>query len=183
MTLPDKVLICKIRKILNAEPRLLRVERYQLRWLCDVAKDSSEKIDGASAAGCKHWKASQRSAKDLMVWLHLRLDLVLAWCGASGVIRVYWKSWGIRGIIGCPSEPSPEQKRCENKRIKSFTLLFKICRMKSAAFFGCGLSKIKVEQKRYFVVLIIRLIVCEYTRIDNLTCLFAISNVAPLSIT
>jgi len=99
MTLPDKMLICKIRKILNAEPRLLRVERYQLRWLCDVAKDSSEKIDGASAAGCKHWKASQRSAKDLMVWLHLRLDLVLAWCGASGVIRVYWKSWGIRGII------------------------------------------------------------------------------------
>jgi len=44
------------------------------------------KIDEASPAGHIHGKAAQRSTKDLMEWLHLRPDLVLSWCEASGTI-------------------------------------------------------------------------------------------------
>jgi len=67
----------------------------------------------AGLAGFTQGQAAQKSTKDQVVWLHLRLSLVPSWYGASRTIWNCWKWWGISSLHRAAAVPrsSPDEKR------------------------------------------------------------------------
>jgi len=53
------------------------------------------KIGKASPTGLTQVRAAQRSPKNQVAWLHLRLCLVQSWCGTSKTIFNCWNLWSI----------------------------------------------------------------------------------------
>jgi len=58
-----RVGICVIRKTMNVDPILLRIERSKLKWLSRVS-NVPKKVDKANPASFTHRKAAQVSNKD-----------------------------------------------------------------------------------------------------------------------
>ena len=72
MQIRDKVRNCEIRKSLNLETFLLRMEISQITLIRAYVPNVPGKIGEASPAGYTNWKAAQSAFKDQTAWLHLR---------------------------------------------------------------------------------------------------------------
>ena len=109
-----KVSNCEIRKALSVEP-LLRMERSQLRWFGHVSRMSQE-ISASQSYWLPYEKTAQRSHKDQVEWLRLRLAVVSCWCGVSiyprllKTVRYFGSSWD-----SCTRELPQRKSWCANQ--------------------------------------------------------------------
>ena len=132
--LRDLVCSCEIRKTLNVEPLLHRIEIS-----ARMVEPRDQNVPGnnceASPASYTQGKMAERSTKDQVAWLHLRPCLVSSRCGANRTIRNCWKPWGISSPRAAAPRPSWQKSGYENELMNAVILEYTILDI------GVGASK------------------------------------------
>ena len=113
VTLRDKVRSCQILKVLKCRATFPNREiSAMLVRPCD--HNVPRKLGEASPAGYTHRKATQKSSKDQVEWLHLRPCSVPSWCGASRTIHPIAENCEVFCLL--PGLLAPPSSQVENRK-------------------------------------------------------------------
>ena len=107
VTLFNKVRSPEIRKSLNIQPLLLRIERSQLRWFGHVSRMPQERLPKQALLAKANWRRPVRRPKTIDGPITLRILNGTAWDFAQAKWWRWWKTVRRGGLISscCPHNP------------------------------------------------------------------------------